>query len=1310
MRPRRALSSALALCLGAALLHGVVASAAPAAAAAEPVKVIADNQATAAEQKLRARGAVKDSVDYGSYRLLLVDEQAAGGRGELTSGGLEVRDDMDVVRFGRDKVDTRRPGAAVAQLQSWERRNELANAQADGSAPKDGLYVVQFVGPVKDAWLAELDAAGFDVVSYVPENAYVVRAAGASAGRLLGYQASHRHVQYVGDFHPAYRLSDELRPIAAAATPGPVDVTVQVVDGPRLQQDLADLRTFAEGDVEQHKVLNYRNVQLTVDGAKLRELAAREYIFQVERRTQRTKLDEAQGQISAGNLSGNAPTGPGYLSWLAGKGFADGQFPFSVNVVDDAYSLTGHPDLPNDRVAFQHNPTAQTGPQGGHGFLNAHIVGGFNDGTGAAVEDAQGFNYGLGIAPWAKVGVTAIFGNSISNPTTWESAAYGQGARISSNSWGYTGVDARKYDINAQEYDYIVRDAQAAAAGQPLSVIFAAGNSGSAANTVSSPSTAKNVVTVGASENVRQTGTDGCAIGNSGADSANDIIAFSSRGPVNSVGGDGRIKPDIVAPGTHIEGGVPQTNYDGSSVCNKYWPAGQTLYGWSSGTSHSTPAVAGGAALVYQDFLNKGRPAPSPAMVKAYLLNSARHMNGVGANDTLPSNIQGMGRMDLGRAFSSDSRVLVDQSELLSTTGQTYTSTGTVAGVGGLRVSLAWTDAAGPTTGAPWVNNLDLEVTVGGTTYKGNVFSGASSIAGGTADAKNNVESVFLPAATGAYSVTVRGTNVAGDGVPGNADTTDQDFALVISNATAGPPPEQPEIGVSPSSLSFSGVQGGANPASKTLSISNTGGGTLNWTASDDAPWLSVSPTSGTAPSSATVSVNTAGLTPGTHNGTITVSGTDATNSPVSVPVTLTVTAAPITTQLLTNGGFEASLSPWVLSGPGGVYSANGAYPHGGTGYVYLGNAASAVSRVYQTVKIPSNATAADLRFWLNVTSSDTSTTAHDTLAVEVRNTSGSLLKTLTTFSNRNRSTAGNYTQRGAYSLLEYKGQTVRVQFRATTNSSLQTTFRIDDASAIATLPGGPPTIGASPGSLSFSGFAGGNSPASKTVAISNTGGDTLSWSASDDAPWLSLSPTSGTEPSSLKVSVNSAGLSTGTHNGAVTITGTGATNSPRTIPVSLTLANQPIGNGGFEGGVAPWTLAGTGAFWTGTGSAPHTGTGYAYLGAGSSRTGNLYQLVTIPSNATRADLRFWLNVSSSETTTSSANDKLTVEVRNTAGTLLKTVTTFSNLHKAAVGSYTQRGAYSLLAYKGQTVRLQFRATTNSSLATTFRIDDVWLS
>ncbi|MEP7337309.1 MAG: choice-of-anchor J domain-containing protein, partial [Acidobacteriota bacterium] len=97
----------------------------------------------------------------------------------------------------------------------------------------------------------------------------------------------------------------------------------------------------------------------------------------------------------------------------------------------------------------------------------------------------------------------------------------------------------------------------------------------------------------------------------------------------------------------------------------------------------------------------------------------------------------------------------------------------------------------------------------------------------------------------------------------------------------------------------------------------------------------------------------------------------------------------------------------------------------------------------------------------------------------------------------------------------------------------------------------------------------------------------------------------------------------------------------------------------------------------------------------------------TIPA-ATSPNLNFWLNVTSAESTTTIQFDKLFVEVRSTSGTLLTTLATFSNLNKVTpLNAYTLRGAYNLSSFAGQTVRIQFRATTDNSLVTTFRIDDV---
>lgn len=175
--------------------------------------------------------------------------------------------------------------------------------------------------------------------------------------------------------------------------------------------------------------------------------------------------------------------------------------------------------------------------------------------------------------------------------------------------------------------------------------------------------------------------------------------------------------------------------------------------------------------------------------------------------------------------------------------------------------------------------------------------------------------------------------------------------------------------------------------------------------------------------------------------------GTPTPSPTPTATATPTATPTPSPTpgaNLLINGGFEGSASPWVGSGSGYFYTNNGNYPHGGTGYIYFGVYNSRSGQAYQQVSIPSTA-AGTLTFWLNVQSSETTTsTQYDKLFVEVRNTAGSLLATLATYSNLNKAAAGAYTQR-SLSMAAYRGQTVRLQFRSTTDSSLSTTFRVDD-------------------------------------------------------------------------------------------------------------------------------------------------------------------------------------------------------------------------------------------------------------------------
>jgi len=162
-----------------------------------------------------------------------------------------------------------------------------------------------------------------------------------------------------------------------------------------------------------------------------------------------------------------------------------------------------------------------------------------------------------------------------------------------------------------------------------------------------------------------------------------------------------------------------------------------------------------------------------------------------------------------------------------------------------------------------------------------------------------------------------------------------------------------------------------------------------------------------------------------------------------SAVVGVTVSNGSTGGELVVNGGFEGSTSPWTLSGD--AYWSTGGYARSGTGYTILGYYNRASGSEYQTVTIPSGHPAG-LTFWLNVTTSETGSTVYDRLFVDVRSTSGTLLGTLGTFSNVNGTTLGNYTQR-SFSLASWRGQTVRLQFRATTDSIYPTSFRIDDVS-----------------------------------------------------------------------------------------------------------------------------------------------------------------------------------------------------------------------------------------------------------------------
>jgi hypothetical protein len=168
------------------------------------------------------------------------------------------------------------------------------------------------------------------------------------------------------------------------------------------------------------------------------------------------------------------------------------------------------------------------------------------------------------------------------------------------------------------------------------------------------------------------------------------------------------------------------------------------------------------------------------------------------------------------------------------------------------------------------------------------------------------------------------------------------------------------------------------------------------------------------------------------------------------------------------------------------------------------------------------------------------------------------------------------------------------------------------------------------------------------------------------------------------------------------------ATSSAVSFSVSNTTAStQLLSNPGFESGAVSWT-ASSGVITNDATVAAHAGSYKAWLdGYGTAHTDTLYQQVTIPSTATSATLAFWLMVQSDETTTASAYDTLKVQVRNSSGAVLATLATYSNLNKGT--SYAQK-SFDLSAYKGQTVQVYFVGAEDSTLQTSFLLDDVTLT
>ena len=650
------------------------------------------------------------------------------------------------------------------------------------------LQIVQFFGPAKREWIAEIEAQGVRVLQYLPDNAVLAFGPPRNANTLEAAPVRAR-----ASFDATFRRDRSLAQSPPGRSNGIV-VMYASVDTNDLTEALivkAGASIVESRKAQPDGLLRYARV--IADAATRDRLLAIPTVINVSYEREMQLDDEAANLITAFPYTTPAALVPGYspfllntLNGLDGAGV--------IWAVVDTGVDRDHPDLaPGFVGGITQGCTVGPGGQGdddaggGHG---THVAGaiagrGVGDGSGLAAErDANGFLYGQGVAPATQLyGARVVCaGNTLSNAegTRLSLAA---GASGSNNSWN-NGAALSGYTASAREYDVLVRDADftTSALTEAFTVMFSAGNQGSAGMTA--PHEAKNIISVANSGSSRSASTG-----------PNVVSSSSSRGPAV----DGRILPILTAVGTNT---AATRNALGGS-CATAIAGTEGLYALCSGTSMSTPRASGAAALVVQWWRrNNLNASPSPAMVKAVLVNGARDipgsnpgdLNNIDGSRPIPNNDEGWGIINLQDTLAPTVRgVYLDQQQTLTTVGdQRPTRVVAVDANKPLKITLAWTDAPGAVSANPsLVNNLDLAVQSASASYLGNVFTGGSSSTGGTPDTRSNLENVYVINPGGlVHTITVTAAALGGDALSGNGTpgTPRQDYALVCTNCRLAPP------------------------------------------------------------------------------------------------------------------------------------------------------------------------------------------------------------------------------------------------------------------------------------------------------------------------------------------------------------------------------------------------------------------------------------------------------------------------------------------------------------------------------------------
>ena len=660
-------------------------------------------------------------------------------------------------------------------------------------AGRPDYFIVQLTGPVTQAMTDALRKVGAELLDYIPDYALLVRATPEAIDndvRKLDF------VRWVGLYHPAFAVSPLLRGVS-----GNLRINILLFPGEQVEsirEDIqaagATIRSVASGS-------HGAKLDVTISANAINSIATRRGVAWIEPYVEpKLTNDVARGLMNISQAwSGVGLYGSGEVVAVCDTGLDTGNT--STLSADFSGRLLKTYALGRNKKWDDPN---------GHG---THVAGSVLGSGVLSGSNPAAHNYAgsfAGVAPEAQLVFQSVLDNTgglgglPADLNNLFQPPYNDGARIHTNSWGaevngaYT-IDSRNVDVFTWNHP-------------DMTILFAAGNAGTDANadgvvdldSIDAPGTAKNCITVGASESYRLSGgaqgTYGSywpsdfpanpISGDKVSNNSSGIAAFSSRGPTD----DGRIKPDLVAPGTNVIS--CRSHASGAGVL---WGVYDSNYVYSGGTSMSVPLTAGAATLVRSYYRTIRGHNPSAALIKATLINGAADLYpgqyGTGSKQEIPSprpnNVEGWGLVNpaylltpgANRAFE-----FVDATTGIGT-GQSATYTYYVRGSNSpFRVTLVWTDYPAAVYASPaLVNDLDLVViSPSGSQLRGN----------GTVDRLNNVEGVdVLAPLPGYYAVQVNGFNVP---------FGPQRYALVVSGEIGLPAPTA-EISSPPNGIFLDG-------------------------------------------------------------------------------------------------------------------------------------------------------------------------------------------------------------------------------------------------------------------------------------------------------------------------------------------------------------------------------------------------------------------------------------------------------------------------------------------------------------------------